>query len=64
MLELIEKGIYSDFIFLWDDSLDNPKWMLREHFTEVDKIDNNLRSWDRKTTGLFITTLLQQFESP
>jgi hypothetical protein len=61
-LDLIEEGLYTDFILTWSFHLNNPTWQLRQHFSEKDKIDLNLRSWDRQAIGRLTNTLLPQIE--
>lgn len=62
MIDMIKEGIYTDFVLIWSHSLKDITWMLRQHFTEGGKIDNNLRTWDRQVTGQLTNTLLPQIE--
>ncbi|MBP3321415.1 MAG: hypothetical protein J6M12_03590 [Clostridia bacterium] len=61
-LELTRAGLYTDFVMVWSCKLDNVNWKWRQHFTEKDKIENNLRSWERNVTGKLKNDLLEQFE--
>ncbi len=61
-LELTRAGLYTDFVMVWSNKLDNVNWQWRQHFTEKDKIENNLRSWDRNVTGKLNGSLLAEFE--
>ena len=61
-LELTRAGLYTDFVMVWSNKLDNVNWQWRQHFTEKDKIENNLRSWDRNVTGKLNGYLLAEFE--
>ena len=58
MLELTRAGLYADFALIWSSRLDNIVWKWRQHFTEKDKIEDNLRSWDRTVTGKLQNGLL------
>ena len=58
MLELTRAGLYADFALIWSSRLDNIVWKWRQHFTEKDKIEDNLRSWDRNVTGKLQNGLL------
>ena len=62
MLELTRAGLYTDFALIWSSRLDNVVWQWRQHFTEKDKIENNLRSWDRSVTGKLQNGLLDAIE--
>ena len=61
-LELTHAGIYSDFVLVWSAHLDNITWQWRQHFTEKDKIEKNLKTWDRNVTGKLKNQLLEEFE--
>ena len=61
-LELTRAGLYTDFVMVWSNKLDNVNWQWRQHFTEKDKIENNLRHWDRNVTGKLNGSLLEEFE--
>ena len=58
MLELTRAGLYADFALIWSSRLDNIVWKWRQHFTEKDKIEDNLRYWDRTVTGKLQNGLL------
>ncbi|MBQ8911839.1 MAG: hypothetical protein IJY89_04655 [Clostridia bacterium] len=62
MLDLIEAGIYTDFVFAWSHSLSDTNWQLRQHYTEHSKIDKNLKAWDRNATTLLNNKVLLQIE--
>ena len=62
MIDMIKEGIYTDFVFIWSHSLGDVTWLLRQHYSEGTKIDNNLRGWDRNSTGLLNNKLLEQIE--
>ena len=62
-LELTRAGVYSDFVLVWSCKLDNIIWQWRQHFTEKDKIENNLRSWERNVTGKLNGSLLNEIET-
>ncbi|MBQ9130528.1 MAG: hypothetical protein IJX59_07195 [Clostridia bacterium] len=62
MLELTRAGLYTDFALIWSSRLDNVVWQWRQHFTEKDKIENNLTSWDRSVTGKLQNGLLDAIE--
>ena len=62
-LELTRAGVYSDFVLVWSCKLDNIIWQWRQHFTEKDKIENNLRSWQRNVTGKLNGSLLLEIET-
>ncbi len=53
MLELIRKGIYTDFIFVWSNDLDNIAWKFRTNCLEPneDLRKANLRTWHRTVQG-------------
>ncbi|MBQ9130529.1 MAG: hypothetical protein IJX59_07200 [Clostridia bacterium] len=61
-LELTRAGLYTDFVMVWSNKLDNVNWQWRQHFTEKDKIENNLRHWDSNVTGKLNGSLLEEFE--
>ncbi|MBQ8215046.1 MAG: hypothetical protein IJZ33_02165 [Clostridia bacterium] len=62
MLELTRAGLYTDFALIWSSHLDNVIWQWRQHFTEKDKIEKNLRYWDRSVTGKLQNGLLDVIE--
>ena len=62
-LELTRAGVYSDFVLVWSCKLDNIIWQWRQHFAEKDKIENNLRSWERNVTGKLNGSLLNEIET-
>ena len=61
-LELTRAGLYTDFVMVWSNELDNVNWQWRQHFAEKDKIENNLKTWDRNVNGKFKNHLLAEFE--
>lgn len=52
MIDMIQKGIYTDFIFIWSNELDNITWKFRTNFTKGEsQAATNLRSWHRTVQG-------------
>ncbi|MBQ8399135.1 MAG: hypothetical protein IJX08_04115 [Clostridia bacterium] len=53
MLELIKEGIYTDFVFLWSNELENVTWKFRMNCLEPDPALRavNLKSWHRTVQG-------------
>ncbi|MBQ8911838.1 MAG: hypothetical protein IJY89_04650, partial [Clostridia bacterium] len=62
MLDLIEKGRYTDFVFVWAHSLGDVTWLMRRHYSEGHRIKENLQSWDRNATALLNEKLLVWFD--
>ena len=52
MIDMIQKGIYTDFVFIWSNELDNITWKFRSNFTKGEsQAATNLKSWHRTVQG-------------
>ncbi|MBQ8399254.1 MAG: hypothetical protein IJX08_04710 [Clostridia bacterium] len=63
MLGLTRAGIYTDFMFVWSNELDNINWKFRNNYAREDRISANLKSWHRSVQGKLNKLLPSIYES-